>query len=461
MTTLHLKKSIGRSPWRGGFLLIPLVLACFALLPRAQAATPEQLTALPDEAVLGFNTRDGLNALISLTSGQFNTAIGFAALKKDNSGSHNTAVGAQALLQNTIGGYNTAIGENAMVSNTTGNQNMALGQGALANNTGGSSNTAMGFQALNGNTATGNTAVGFQALFSNTTGTGNTAVGGLALGFGGGGGNTAVGDGALAASGLGNHNTAVGVGAAENVGVVGGTKVGNGNTAIGFNALLNAFGSNNIAVGDNAGANLNTLFSFPNDNTIEIGNAGEDADSGTIRIGNASQFRTFIAGIHGVNEGGAGIAAVYINSAGQLGTTPPPSSRRFKKEIKPMAQTSEAILGLKPVTFYYKSDTKDTPQFGLIAEEVAQVNPDLVVRDDKGEIYTVRYDAVNAMLLNEFLKEHRTVEEQKATIVQLKQDFQSKLAEQQKQIKALASGLEKVSAQVEVSKPAPQTVLNQ
>jgi hypothetical protein len=199
-------------------------------------------------------------------------------------------------------------------------------------------------------------------------------------------------------------------------------------------------------LGNGAGGNLTT-----GSNNIDIGNAGIAGESDTIRIG-GSQTKTFIAGIDitGVNEGSP--TAVFINTAtGQLGTVS--SSRRFKKEIKPMDQTSEAILALKPVTFEYKSDSTGTPQFGLIAEEVAEVNPDLVVRDENGEIYTVRYDAVNAMLLNEFLKEHRKVE-------QLKRDFESKLAEQQKQIEALTAGLQKVNAQLEVSKPAPQTVLN-
>jgi hypothetical protein len=141
---------------------------------------------------------------------------------------------------------------------------------------------------------------------------------------------------------------------------------------------------------------------------------------------------------------------VLIDSVGQLGTVS--SSKRFKKEIKPMNSTSEAILALKPVTFHYKSDNTNTPQFGLIAEEVAAVNPDLVVRDEKGDIYTVRYDAVNAMLLKEFLKEHRKVE-------QLTKDFKSKLLEQQKQIEALTAGLQKVSAQFELSKSAPQAVV--
>ena len=149
---------------------------------------------------------------------------------------------------------------------------------------------------------------------------------------------------------------------------------------------------------------------------------------------------------------------VVIDSAGQLGTVS--SSARFKNKIKPMDQTSEAILGLKPVTFHYKSDKTGTPQFGLIAEEVAKVNPDLVVDNDDGEIYTVRYDAVNAMLLNEFLKEHRKVEEQDATIAQLKKDFRTTVAELTARLKEQDSKIEKVSDQLELSKPAPQMVGN-
>ena len=164
--------------------------------------------------------------------------------------------------------------------------------------------------------------------------------------------------------------------------------------------------------------------------------------------------------MNGADEGGTGILAGYINSEGQLGTQPPPSSRRFKKEIEPMEKASEAVLSLRPVTFHYKTDTKGTPQFGLIAEEVAKVNPALVLPDKEGKPYTVRYDQVNAMLLNEFLKEHRKVQEQETTITKLKQDFQSRLAHQQKQIEALTEGLQKVSAQLEASKPAPQIVNN-
>jgi hypothetical protein len=176
----------------------------------------------------------------------------------------------------------------------------------------------------------------------------------------------------------------------------------------------------------------------------------------------------FIGHIRSVTTAQNNALPVLIDSDGQLGTIS--SSRRYKKEIKAMDKTSEAILALKPVTFHYKSDNKNRPEFGLIAEEVAEVNPDLVVRDENGEIYTVRYDAVNAMLLNEFLKEHRKVQEQETTIGQLKQDFQSKLTDQQKQIEALTAGLQKVNAQLaaaspsgrglEARNPAPQVVSN-
>jgi uncharacterized coiled-coil protein SlyX len=196
-----------------------------------------------------------------------------------------------------------------------------------------------------------------------------------------------------------------------------------------------------------------------NDN-IDIGNTGVASDSATIRIG-SGQTATFIVGIRGVTTGNADAVPVLIDSAGQLGTMS--SSRRFKKEIKPMDKASDAILALKPVTFHYKSDNTDTPQFGLIAEEVAQVNPALVVHDEKGEIYTVRYEAINAMLLNEFLNEHRKNEEQEATITLLQTTDAKQeaiIAKQQKQIEALTEGLQKVNTQLEASKPAPQVVNN-
>jgi hypothetical protein len=282
------------------------------------------------------------------------------------------------------------------LSNTTGATNTANGAFALQNNNTGSDNTASGLQALN----------------HNTTGDTNVAMGASAL----------------------FNNTA-----------------GNNNTAIGFNALPNNTGSGNVALGSGAGFALTT-----GNSNIDIGAAGVAGESGTLRIGQ-TQFQTFIAGIHGTTTGGAAIP-VLIDANSQLGTMS--SSRRFKKEIRAMDQASKAILALKPVTFHYKSDTKDTPQFGLIAEEVAAVNPDLVVRDKNGEIYTVRYEAVNAMLLNEFLKEHRKVEEQEATITQLKKDFGSTIAQLTKRLDEQAAQIQKVSAQLEASKPAPQVVNN-
>jgi Chaperone of endosialidase len=172
-----------------------------------------------------------------------------------------------------------------------------------------------------------------------------------------------------------------------------------------------------------------------------------------MRIGQ-SQFQTFIAGISGVNEGGT-ISAVYINTDGQLGTQPPPSSRRFKDSIKQMDQASEAILSLRPVTFRYKSDTKGIVQFGLVAEEVAKVNPDLVVRDADGTVYSVRYEAVNAMLLNEFLKEHRTVKDQGATINELK----GELANLTAVVKEQAAQIHRLSVQMQSGNAASQVVL--
>jgi hypothetical protein len=213
-------------------------------------------------------------------------------------------------------------------------------------------------------------------------------------------------------------------------------------------------GDFNIALGVFAGQNI------LGNNNIDIGNGGLAADSNTVRIGNLSHTSTFIAGTFGVTTGGAAIP-VMIDAGGQLGTMS--SSQRFKNEIKPMDSASESILALKPVTFHYKSDKTASPQFGLIAEEVAAVNPNLVVRDKNGEIYTVRYDAVNAMLLNEFLKEHckgeeqnRRIQEQETTIAQLKKQMGTVVT----RLKEYDERIQKVSARIEVSKAVRQTVLN-
>jgi hypothetical protein len=463
MTTPRLRKSISRSPSRLALLLIPLAFACFGLSPTVRAA---------DGDLLNANTAEGAGALQSLTTGHNNTALGTQALFSLTSGKQNTATGAQALKVNTAD-ENTADGFQALTKNTTGTANMASGWRALFQNTTGHGNTADGNRALYNNTdGHGNTAVGFSALFSNTKGILNTAIGSAALFSNIGNGippeeqdsegneNTAVGAAALGANTTGEANCAVGAGAlvinttgdsntAVGVGALGDNATGRENTAVGIEALANCVnGTFNIALGDTAGDELRS-----GDNNIYIGNSGAATESHTIRIGDPIDTeRTFIAGISGVNEGGT-ISAVYINTGGQLGKQPPPSSRRFKKEIKPMDKVSEAILALKPVTFQYKSDNKNVPQFGLIAEDVAEVNPDLVMRDDTGEIYSVRYEQVNAMLLNEFLKEHQKVED-------LRKNFQATVSRQQKQIEALTAGLQKVSAQVEMSRPAPQTVAN-
>jgi hypothetical protein len=422
---------MAQSPLRLALLLIPLVFACFGLLPTAQAVDPAPDGGYGPPAYGVGNTAEGEDPLFNLTSGALNTATGFKSLGSVTTGSFNTAIGAGTLFNNTAD-QNTAIGAGALLSNTTGSFNVAAGESALFFNTTGTLNVATGHSALlNNTTGSDNTANGSAALVFNTTGTGNTAIG----------------EDALFKNTTGDQNTANGFFALWN------NTTGLRNTAIGTKALFgNTIGSFNIAVGRSAGALLTT-----GDNNIDIGNFGIAGDSATIRIG-AAQTKTFIAGIRGVTTGIANAIPVLVDTAGQLGTAG--SSRRFKSEIKPMNNASEAVLGLRPVTFHYKSDTTDTPQFGLIAEEVAAVNPDLVVRDKDGEIYTVRYDAVNAMLLNEFLKEHSKVEN-------LKNDFRATVAQQQKEIAALAATvkeqaaqIQKVSAQIEASKPAPQVVNN-
>jgi hypothetical protein len=433
MTTLHSRKSIGGSLLRHGFLLIPLVLIYLGLSPAARAVLPP-----PDGGYPGFNTAEGDDALFSLTTGVTNTAIGFEALFSNTMGSANTAIGLQALFSNTTGDANTATGQVALFSNTFGGGNTATGSAALFRNTFGSLNTATGVQALVSNTTgSNNTANGFGALFSNTNGSNNTATGFEALSSATtADGNTATGAGALFSDNTGQNNTANGQNALFR------NATGSFNTANGFRALLNTTGSRNIALGFNAGANLTT-----GDSNIDIGNPGGASDAGTIRIGvQGTQTRTFVAGISGSPITGTG---VVVNINGRLGTVA--SSQRFKDDIKPMDKASEAIHALKPVTFRYKQelDPAGTPQFGLVAEEVEKVNSDLVARDAKGKVYTVRYEAVNAMLLNEFLKEHGKVEKLETTV-----------ARQQKQIEALTAGLQKVSAQLEASKPAPQVVNN-
>ena len=392
-----------------------MVLACFCPAARAGGG----LHPPPDGDYRNRNTAEGKDALFSLTTGAENTAIGFQALYNNTTGVVNTANGAFALFSNTTGTDNTANGFQALAANIDGTLNTASGSQALMENTFGIQNTATGYAALNSNTTGGtNTANGAFALLFNTDGNDNTAIGAAALDF-----NT-----------IGDLNTAVGVLA------LGFNETGSENTAVGFGALAYNTGDENVAMGSNAGVNVTTA-----SHVICIGSfvTGENVSDSC-----------YIGSIFGQTSPGG--AAVFINSDGKLGTLT--SSRRFKEEIKPMERASEALLALKPVTFRYKKeiDPKGIGQFGLVAEEVEKVNPDLVVRDKEGKPYTVRYDAVNSMLLNEFLKEHRKNEEQEKTIAELKSGMTALAATMKKQ----AAQIQKVSAQLEASKPAPQVVNN-
>jgi Chaperone of endosialidase len=398
-------------------LFVAFTLICFALSPSAHAVVPP-----PDGAYSNFTTAEGQNALQSLTTGVANTALGAYSLFSTIDKSFNTAVGAGALDLNN-GDSNTAVGAAALLVNTSGIENTAIGTAALEFNDTGSGNAATGALALSSNsTGSFNTAIGHLALSSNTIGSSNMAVG----------------ESALLVNTTGDGNVAIGVSALRN-------NNASENVAIGHNAGLNMTeGSHTVLIGTSAGANIQKAF-----NVICIGEAAGGANvSGTCFIGN----------IVGITTQHNDAVPVVIDSAGQLGTAS--SSRRYKTDIKTMDKASESILALKPVSFRYKIHKDTTPQFGLIAEDVAEVNPSLVIYDADGKPYTVRYDAVNAMLLNEFLKEHKKVEQLQSTVTQQQKDFQAIVGWQQKQIEALTAGLQKVSVQLELSKAAPQTVLN-
>jgi hypothetical protein len=317
-------------------------------------------------------------------------------------------------------GFNTAEGDKALFGVTTGIGNTAVGWFSLFTNTDGSFNTALGAATLLfnvGNQASGegtqNTAIGTAALLNNTTGVNNTATGSTAL----------------LTNTIGNHNTANGARALFL------NDTGSSNTAIGRDTLLNNTSGNfNIAIGAGAGSQISTAF-----NCIAIGHQGGDVSQSCF-IGNV---RNSVVAPDAL--------PVLIDSAGKLGTTNG-SSRRFKTQIKPMDEASESILALKPVTFNYTRDNTNTPQFGLIAEDVVKVNPELTVRDETGELVSVRYDAVNAMLLNEFLKEHRRVEELASELSQQRKEFEAVIARLNEQ----EARIQKVSAQVEARKPASQ-----
>jgi hypothetical protein len=365
-----------------------------------------------------YNTASGDQALYSDTTGTGNTASGDQALYSNTNGYENTAAGFQALFSNTTGGYNTATGAQALASNTTGSGNTASGLDALFHNSTGHYNSAAGAEALSYNTTGSlNTASGYEAMFFNTTGASNTASGYQALlSNTTGGTNTASGVGALFANTSGGGNTATGFHAlyANTTGIE--------NTATGQGALYsNSTGSNNIAVGFQAGLHLST-----GNHNIDIGNVGVAGETGVIRIGTSLpsplQTATYIAGIYGTSVSGS---PVYVASNGQLGTVV--SSERFKTAIMPMGSDTAKLGQLRPVTFKLKSDATGTRQYGLIAEEVAKVYPELVIRDQSGRIDGVRYDELAPMLLNEVQQQlTQTTEKfdaQAAQIRELKQEL--------------------------------------
>jgi hypothetical protein len=457
MTTSQLRNSVNPSPLRRGFppsrsygaagLLNPLslMLTCFTFMPMAQAVGPDT-----EGAIAGSNNGEGIGVLVSRTTGVWNSGTGFEALNHLTSGNQNTATGLRALFSDTNGGFNAATGVYSLFSNTSGFFNSATGAYSLANNTIASYNTANGYGALYFNTeGDQNTAIGFGALFKNTTGRQNVAVGVEAL----------------------NRNTTGGINNAVGYLALNRNTTGSGNNAVGEVALFsNVTGGDNTAIGDSAGGNITGSGNV----CIGAGVEGVAGENNTTRIGN----------IYATVQPAVGIDPdfVTVNSSGRLGRANI-SSRRYKHDIKPMDQASEAILALKPVTFRYNKeyDATQTLAFGLIAEEVAEVYPDLVGRNSEGQPESVRYEQINAMLLNEFLKQHnefikehqkveeqnRRIQQQEATIAQQRKDFEATTAQQQKEIQALTASLteqaaqiQKVSAELEMTKPASRVVAN-
>jgi hypothetical protein len=367
------------------------------------------------------NTFLGSGALGKVTTGTDNTALGFDTLFENTTNSNNTAVGANALGANIADG-NTAVGANALFANNSAVRNTAVGFNALFSHQAGVDNTATGDSALMSDiTGFNNTAIGSQALRSNTTGTSNTATGSQALptntnGFN----NTATGTLSLRDNTSGTENTADGAAAlADNT-------TGGNNTAIGGVALSrNTTGSGNIAIGVGAGANLTT-----GNNNIEIGNVGVAAESNTIRIGTKGvQTRTLIAGIN--NAPVLVGSPVLVNAIGRLGIQV--SSARFKRDIREMGKASGGLMKLRPVTFRYKDDPAGTLQYGLVAEEVARVYPELVTYGADGQVEAVAYHLLPAMLLNEMQKQVRENQRKDEWIAVL----QEQLVTHQGQINAL------------------------
>jgi hypothetical protein len=384
------------------FTTILSAVACFGLLPQMLAAP--QVAPPADGCYPGFTTAEGCNALNFLTTGAGNTGLGWYSLYVDTTGSYNTGVGPGALVLNNADS-NTAVGAAALLLNTSGTENTANGTDALVYNDTGSENSAFGAFALFNSTGQNNTAIGARALLNNTSGSFNTAIGQAAL--------------------LNNDT-------------------GGSNIAIGVQALgNNTSGSNNIALGDTAGSGLTT-----GSGNLYIGGTGSVAGESN---------HTYIQNINVTTVSGGGTDTVTVDlTTGLLGHLS--SSRRYKEGIKSMDNTSEALFALKPVTYRYKKeiDSSQSLAFGLIAEEVADVNPDLVARNAEGQPEAVHYEMVNAMLLNEFLKEHRAFLEE-----------QHKVAQQQKEIDLLKAELKEqrsliqtVRDRIEMNRSKPEVVAN-
>ena len=382
------------------------LLITLALIGLVFSPNARAVNPPPDGFYPGFTTAEGQNALFSLTTGAANTAVGWRSLFSDTTGSFNTGVGAGVLLLNTAD-ENTGFGAAALLFNTTGTLNTAVGSAALLGNNMGSFNTATGHGALRSNTiGDGNTANGDRALFNNTEGTNNTAIGFQAL----------------------LHNT-----------------IGNENTAVGTTAGRDITGSGNVCIGEGM-----------------YGEAG---------VSN----RTYVRNVHTLTQNFSAGVNDYVTvqlSTGRLGHTAVVSSQRYKEDIKSLAAVSEGLYALKPVSFRLKKEFDPTQAlgFGLIAEEVEKVDPALVYRNAKGQVESVRYEMVNAMLLNEFLKEHKKVEEQQATIRQLKSNAakqEATISELKRdlgvvtaQLKEQAAHIQMVSARIEANELAPQLVSN-
>jgi polyhydroxyalkanoate synthesis regulator phasin len=341
---------------------------------------------------------------------------------------------------------NTALGSGALESNTVGYQNTAIGEGALSSNTLGYQNTAVGYQALFINTfGTYDTAIGLNALHSNTTGQFDTATGAGALDSNTAGAyNTAIGNNSLLSNTTGQFNAATGAGALNaNVS-------GEENTAIGYGALSsNTMGSINIAIGGDAGGHLTT-----GDNNIDIGNVGVAAEANTIRIGTQeTQTDTYIAGIFGTPKIKKA-CEVVVESTGLLGCVK--SSARYKRDIRDMGDASAKLMNLRPVTFRYKADSTGVPQYGLIAEEVEKVYPELVVDGDHGEAETVAYQVLPAMLLNEVQKQSRQLARKDAQIAAMQRQLVA-LQQKNREIDAIAERLDALERDARVSRPSRQT----